>query len=112
MSESGEIEFEEFSKVDLRVGKIKKAERIPGSRKLLKLVVDIGKEERQVVAGIAEWYSPEELEGKYVVVVANLKPKKIMGYVSQGMILATCEELTKPVLVTVAEPVKPGAKVC
>ncbi|MEM0065320.1 MAG: methionine--tRNA ligase subunit beta [Sulfolobales archaeon] len=112
MSESREIEFEEFSKVDLRVGKIKKAERIPGSRKLLKLVVDIGKEERQVVAGIAEWYNPEELEGKYVVVVANLKPKKIMGYISQGMILATCEELTKPVLVTVAEPVKPGAKIC
>ncbi|MEM0486951.1 MAG: methionine--tRNA ligase subunit beta [Sulfolobales archaeon] len=112
MSESREIEFEEFSKVDLRVGKIRKAERIPGSRKLLKLVVDIGKEERQVVAGIAEWYNPEELEGKYVVVVANLKPKKIMGYISQGMILATCEELTKPVLVTVAEPVKPGAKIC
>lgn len=112
MSESREIEFEEFSRVDMRVGRIKKAERVPGSRKLLKLVVDIGKEERQVIAGIAEWYSPDELEGRYVIVVANLKPKKIMGYVSQGMILATCEELTKPVLVTVAEPVNPGAKIC
>ncbi|MCC6047590.1 MAG: methionine--tRNA ligase subunit beta [Desulfurococcaceae archaeon] len=107
-----EVSFEEFSRIDLRVGRVKKAERIPGSRKLLRLIVDLGTEERQVVAGIAEWYAPEELEGRYVVVVANLKPKKLMGYVSQGMILATCGENRKPALITVSEPVEPGEKVC
>ncbi|MCX8184953.1 MAG: methionine--tRNA ligase subunit beta [Sulfolobales archaeon] len=112
MSKSGEIEIEEFSKVDLRVGVVKKAERVPGSKKLMKLVVDLGIEERQLVAGIAEWYNPEELVGKHVVVVANLKPKRIMGHLSQGMVLATCDEHSKPVLVTVSEPVNPGAKIC
>lgn len=107
-----EVSFEEFSKLDMRVGKVKKAEKVPGSKKLLRLVVDIGSEERQVIAGLAEWYNPEDLEGKYVVLVANLKPKKIMGYVSQGMVLATCGEKSKPVLLTVSEPVSPGEKVC
>lgn len=112
MSDIGEIEFEEFQRIDLRVGRVKKAERVPGSKKLVRLMVDLGKEERQVIAGVAEWYGPEELEGKYVVVVTNLKPKKIMGYTSQGMILATCEGSAKPVLITVAEPVNPGARIC
>lgn len=112
MSECVEIGFEEFSRIDLRVGRVKKAERVPGSKKLLRLVVDLGREERQIIAGVAEWYNPEELEDKHVVVVANLKPKKIMGYVSQGMILATCEESSKPVLVTLAEPANPGTKIC
>ncbi len=107
-----EVSFEEFSKLDIRVGKVKKAEKIPGSKKLLRLLVDIGSEERQVIAGLAEWYNPEDLEGRYVILVANLKPKKIMGYVSQGMILATCGESSKPVLLTVSEPVNPGEKVC
>ncbi|HID80652.1 MAG TPA: methionine--tRNA ligase subunit beta, partial [Ignisphaera sp.] len=87
-----EIDIEYFKKVDLRVGYVKHAERIPGSKKLLRLVVDLGSEERQIVAGLAEWYTPDQLVGKYVVVVANLKPKKIMGYESKGMILATCDE--------------------
>lgn len=112
MSESREIGVEEFSRVDLRVGVVKKAERIPGSKKLLKLLVDLGSEERQVLAGVAEWYNPDELVGKQVVVVANLKPKKIMGYVSQGMVLATCDENSKPVLITTSEPARPGAKIC
>lgn len=107
-----EVSFEEFSKLDIRVGKVKKAEKIPGSKKLLRLLVDIGSEERQVIAGLAEWYKPEDLEGRYVILVANLKPRKIMGYVSQGMILATCGEGSKPVPLTVSEPVNPGEKVC
>jgi len=106
-----EIDIEYFKKVDLRVGYVKHAERIPGSKKLLRLVVDLGSEERQIVAGLAEWYTPDQLVGKYVVVVANLKPKKIMGYESKGMILATCDE-GRPILITVAEAVKPGSKIC
>ncbi|HIP57650.1 MAG TPA: methionine--tRNA ligase subunit beta [Ignisphaera aggregans] len=108
---SEEIDIEYFRRVDLRVGYVKHAERIPGSRKLLRLVVDLGGEERQIIAGLAEWYEPTQLVGKYVVVVANLKPRKIMGYESKGMILATCDG-EKPVLITVAEAVKPGSKVC
>jgi len=108
---SEQIDIELFRKIDLRVGYVKHAERIPGSKKLLRLITDLGNEERQIIAGLAEWYDPSQLIGKYVVVVANLKPKKLMGYESQGMILATCEE-GKPVLITVAEPVRPGSKIC
>jgi methionyl-tRNA synthetase len=72
----------------LKVGEIKTAEKIPNSKKLLKLTVDLGSETRQLVAGIAEVYSPEELIGKQVIVVSNLKPTKIMGVESNGMILA------------------------
>lgn len=106
------IDIEEFRRIDLRVARIKKAERIPGSRKLIRLIVDLGDEERQLIAGLAQWYSPEELVGRYVVVVANLKPKRFLGYESRGMLLATRGENGKPVLLTVAEPVKPGERVC
>lgn len=84
----GEISFEEFSKVDLRVAQVKEAERVPGANKLLKLIIDLGSEERQIVAGVAEQYSPEEMLGKRIVVVANLKPAKIRGIESKGMLLA------------------------
>ena len=90
------IDRDQFDKVDLRVGKVVEAERVEGSRKLLRLVVDLGAERRQIVAGIAERYTPQQLVGKYVVVVANLRPRRIMGMESQGMLLATCDE---PVLV-------------
>ncbi|HDN76060.1 MAG TPA: methionine--tRNA ligase subunit beta [Acidilobales archaeon] len=107
------IDIEEFRKIDLRVGLVKKAERILGSRKLIRLIVDLGNEERQLVAGLAEWYKPEDLVNKYIIVVANLKPKKFMGYESKGMLLAAgCGEGEKPVILTVAEPVKPGTKIC
>ena len=82
------IGIDEFAKVDLRVGEIKQAELVEKSKKLLKLKVDIGTEERQVVAGIAEHYKPEELIGKKILLVANLKPAKLMGIESQGMVLA------------------------
>jgi len=109
------VEFEDFAKLDLRVGRVKKVERVPNSRKLLKVIVDLGPlGERQVLAGLAKWYKPEDLEGKYVVVVANLKPKRMAGLVSQGMILAApcSEEEGKPVILTVEEPVKEGSQVC
>lgn len=83
-----EITYEEFSKLDLRVGRILEAEPVPKSKKLLKLRVDIGSEVRQIVAGIAGSYAPEAVIGKQVVVVANLKPSLLMGVESQGMLLA------------------------
>ena len=109
---SGEyIGIDEFMKIDLRIGFVKEAERIPGSNKLIKLIVDLGElGERQLVAGLGLWYSPEDLKNKYIVVVANLKPKKFRGYVSQGMLLAADNEGI-PVLLTVEKPVKPGSKV-
>jgi methionyl-tRNA synthetase len=82
------IGIEDFMKVDLRVGKIVSAERVEKSEKLVKLKVDIGTETRQVVAGIGKSYTPEELSGKTIVIVANLKPAKLMGIESQGMLLA------------------------
>lgn len=82
------VEFEDFSKLDLRVGTILEAEPIPKSKRLLKLKVDIGLEHRTVVAGIAEAYTPDSLKGRRVVVVANLKPTALMGVTSEGMLLA------------------------
>lgn len=105
-----EVSIEEFRKMDFRVGKIVSAQKIEGSKKLMKLVVDIGSEKRQIVAGIAESYSPEELIGKLVVVLANLKPAKLMGVESRGMILAVDVE-GKPILLTPEREVKPGEKV-
>jgi methionyl-tRNA synthetase len=87
-----EITFDDFSKIDFRMGTVKSAEKIKKAKKLLKLVVDIGLEERQVVSGIAEFYKPEELVGKQIVFVANLKPVKLRGVESQGMILAVENE--------------------
>ncbi len=113
MSSGDVVSFEEFSKLDIRIGRIVKAEPVPGSRKLIKTIVDIGGEERQILVGVAKWYKPEDLVGKLVVVVVNLKPKVMAGLVSQGMVLAAgCGENEKPVLLTVEEPVPPGSKVC
>lgn len=83
------ISIDEFGKVDLVVGQVKEAERIEGSKKLLKLQVDLGDEVRQVVAGLAEKYSPEEIVDRKVIVVANLQPAKLFGVESNGMLLAT-----------------------
>ena len=83
-----EITYEEFEKVDLRAAKILAAERVPKSSKLLKLTIEIDGE-RQIVAGMGKDYSPEEIVGKTIVVVANLKPAKLMGVESRGMLLAT-----------------------
>ena len=92
------IGIDDFRRVDLRVAKVIEAAKVEGSKKLIKLVVDLGAEKRQIIAGLAEYYKPEDLVGKYIVVVANLQPKKMMGLESQGMLLATCD---KPVLLTI-----------
>lgn len=105
------ISFEEFKKMDLRVGKIIKAEAIEKSKKLLKLQVDIGEEKRQILAGIAEFYNPDDLIGKKVAIVVNLEPIKMMGFESQGMILAAGGE-GKPIIFVVPEKEIPvGAKI-
>jgi len=106
------VSFETFSKLDLRVGKIVEAEDVPDSRKLIKLVVDLGPlGKRQILSGIKKWYRPEELVGKTVVVVANLKPKKMAGLLSEGMVLMAEEEGQKPTFIVPEEEVKPGTKV-
>jgi methionyl-tRNA synthetase len=101
-----EITLEQFSAIDLRVATVIQAESIPRAKKVLKLEVDIG-HKRIVVAGIAEKYSLDELIGKQVIVVANLKPAKLMGIVSQGMLVAAVDE-TGPTLATIDSPVKNG----
>ncbi len=105
------ISIEDFAKVDMRVGEILSAEPIPGAKKLLKMMVDIGTEVRQVCAGIAEHYRPEELVGMKVVLVANLQPRKLRGIESNGMIVAaSIGEEGKPVLATFKEDVPKGAR--
>jgi len=108
------IEYDVFAKLDIRIGSIKTAERVSGSNKLLRLVVDLGElGERQIIAGIGEVYSPEQLIGKKLPILTNIKPKKIMGLVSQGMILAAgCEEGGKPVILLPEKDVAPGSKIC
>jgi methionyl-tRNA synthetase len=106
------IGIEDFAKIELRAGIVKSAERIQGADKLLKLLVDIGDEVRQVLAGIALAYAPEDLVGRKVVIVTNLAPRKMRGLESNGMLLAASVGPDgKPVLCTFAEDVPAGAKV-
>jgi methionyl-tRNA synthetase len=107
---SGKISIDDFAKVELRVGVVKVAERVPKADKLLRLEVDIGTEIRQVLAGIAEAYAPETLVGRKVVIVANLAPRKLRGMESNGMILAASLEDGKPVLASFLEDVPVGAR--
>jgi methionyl-tRNA synthetase len=106
------IEIGDFARVELRVGEILTAERIPKSDKLLLFTIDLGEAEpRQVLAGIAEYYEPEKMIGRKVVVVANLKPRKLRGFESQGMILAaSVGEEGRPVIATFTEDVPNGAR--
>ena len=109
---NAKISIEDFARVELRVGVIKSAERIQGADKLLKILVDIGDEVRQVLAGIATTYTPEDLVGRKVVVVTNLAPRKMRGLESNGMLLAASAGADgKPVLCTFAEEIAPGSKV-
>jgi methionyl-tRNA synthetase len=108
----GKIGIEEFQRVELRTAKILTAERVPKSNKLVKLEVDLGSEKRQIVAGIGAQYAPEVLVGRNVVVVANLKPAKLMGVESNGMVLAaTVGDAGVPVLLDVPAEAPPGSKV-
>ncbi len=103
------ISFDEFQKIDLRIGKIIACEPVPKSKKLLKLQVELGAERRQIVAGIAEHRSPEELIGKSIVVVANLATAKLMGIESQGMLLAANGGGDSFALLTVSNDIEPGS---
>jgi methionyl-tRNA synthetase len=107
-SEIPEISLKDFQKMDLRVATVIDAEPVPRSKKLLKLKVDMGKEQT-VVAGIAETYDPEDVIGKQIVIVANIKPTKLMGVLSQGMVLTASNKGTCR-LVTVDGPVEPGTR--
>ena len=98
------INIEDFARVQMRVGQIREAEKIEGSRKLIRLMVDIGTEMRQVVAGIADVYDPESLLNRKVILVATLKPVRLMGVESDGMIVAASVH-GKPVLATFNEEV-------
>ncbi len=104
------ISFDEFQKIDLRVGAIIAAEKVEGSDKLLKLQVDLGPEigYRQIIAGLAQFYQPEEIIGKQIIVVVNLEPKVFKGLESQGMLLAVGDD--EPVLLSPNKEVLLGAK--
>ena len=100
---SPQIGIDDFAKVELRVAKVLVAERIPKADKLLRLEVDLGYERRQILSGIAEWYTPEELIGRRIVVITNLAPRKMRGLESHGMLLAASTEGGKPYLATFAD---------
>ena len=101
-----EITLEEFGKIDLRVATVIHAERIPRAKKILKLEVDLG-QKRTIVAGIAQNYTPDDLVGKQIIIVANLKPAKLMGIVSNGMLIAAVDD-SGPTLAALDKPVDPG----
>jgi len=102
------IIFEDFKKLEIRIGKILSAQKVEGADKLLKLEVDIGKEKRQLVVGIAQYYEPEELINKQIPVLVNLEPRKIRGVESQGMLLAATEG-EAPILLHPDKEVSPGS---
>lgn len=108
---SDQISIDEFTKIDLRVAKVLAAEKVEGSDKLLKLQIKLGNEQRQIVAGIAQQYSTEQMVGKEVVVVANLKPAKLRGLLSEGMLLAASNEEGKLAVICPETIIGEGAKV-
>jgi methionyl-tRNA synthetase len=107
------ISIDDFIKIDLRVGQIVVAERIPKADKLLRLEVDLGYEKRQILSGIAEFYTPEELIGKRIAIIANLAPRKMRGLESHGMLLAASGEdhSSKPILATFSDEIALGSKI-
>lgn len=105
------INIDDFLKLELKVGTVLEAEPIEESEKLIKLKVDIGEETpRQILAGIKQYYSPEDLIGRQVIVIANLEPRMMMGIESQGMLLAADSD-NGPSFLTPVKPVKNGAKI-
>lgn len=104
------ITFDDFKKLEIRIGKIISAEKVEGADKLLKLEVDIGETKRQIVAGIAGYYNPEELIEREIPVLVNLEPRKIRGIESQGMLLAAVEG-RRPVLLSPDRKVSPGSMI-
>ncbi|NWF76037.1 MAG: methionine--tRNA ligase subunit beta [Nitrospirae bacterium] len=104
------ITYTDFNKLDIRIGKIVSAEKVKDTDKLLKLEVDLGFEKRNIVAGIAELYEPEQVIAKEIPILLNLEPKNIRGIISHGMILAVDVE-GKPVLMHPEKEVPPGSKI-
>ncbi len=107
----GQITIDDFAKLDIRVAKVVSAEAVEKSNKLLKLMLEVGGETRQVVSGIAKYYAPEQLVGKKVILLANLKPAKLMGIVSEGMILAATDDDGNLTLLTVDGDIASGSKI-
>lgn len=105
------ITYDDFARLDFRAAKIIAAEALENSEKLIRLRVSLGDEERQILAGIKKAYTPEDLIGKTIVIIANLAPRKLMGEVSEGMLLAASEPDGLPVLLTVSGEIAPGAKI-
>ena len=112
MSEANIIEFDDLMKVDLRTAKVLACREHPNADKLMILDVDLGTEQRQIVAGIKGHYTPEEVVGHTIIVVSNLKPRKMRGEESQGMLLAaTSEDHARIILLTCDKQVQPGLRV-
>jgi len=105
------ISFEEFQKLDLRIGKVVSAERVEGSKNLIKMEVDFGSEQRQAVAGLAQYYKPDELVGKKYMFILNLEPKKLMGIESRCMIFAADDGKGNIVLLKPEKDIEEGSKV-
>ena len=104
------VSYDDFQKLDLRVAKIKSVEKIPGKTRIVKGIIDLGIENRDVIIGGAEFYQPEDLVGKTVIVVANLEPKKMAGIESNAMLLAA-DVNDKPYWLTVTEDIQAGTKI-
>jgi methionyl-tRNA synthetase len=104
------VSFPDFSKLDLRTARIISAEEVQGKDKLFKLTIEVGEEKRVLVAGLREFYSKEELEGKTIIIVANLEPKKLAGIISHGMLLAA-ENEEKVSLLTIDKELPSGSKI-
>jgi methionine--tRNA ligase beta chain len=106
-----EISFEEFQALDLRVGKITEANQIPGSKNLLRIMVDFGKLRKQAVAGLLRWYKPEDLVGKKCAFILNLKKRKMMGVESQCMILAAEDDEGNVVVLQPEKDIGEGSRI-
>ena len=104
------ITYDDFTKLDIRIAKILGTEKIPGKSKIIKGIIDLGEEKREVIIGGAEYYQPEDLVGRMVVVIANLEPRKIAGFESNAMLLAA-DVNDKPFWLTVNEDVPLGTKI-
>ncbi len=117
VSSSGEeeddqyITYEEFSKIHLKIGKIVHAENIPGMKKVLKVIVDIGIEQRNIIVGAAIFYKPEELIGNVIVICTNIEPRKIGNIISNGMLLAADGYNGKPIFLTINEEAPIGTNI-
>lgn len=106
-----EISFDEFQKLDLRVGKIIDANQVPSSRNLIKMIVDFGTEKRQAVAGLIQWYKPEDLVGKKCAFILNLQRRKLMGVESQCMIFAAEDDKGNVVVLQPEKDIAQGSKI-